>query len=92
MRHVTKLLVVIVFVAIPLLYFSAYLSSMRVVTRTKGLTYETETPRGFTVFGPEYGFGGAAAELFFLPANWLDHKIRPGFWQTTYEIEDGIQQ
>ena len=92
MLHANKVLwVVIVFVAIPLLYVMAYLSSMTAVITTKGLTYEGVRPQGFTVFRAEYSFGGLAAELFFIPANWLDHKIRPGFWQTTYELEEETQ-
>jgi hypothetical protein len=92
MRHVNKiLLIVIIFIAIPLLYFAAYSLSVRAVIRTKGLTYEGEKPRGFVVFGPEYRCGGTAAELIFAPANWLDHRIQPEFWQTTYELEDETQ-
>jgi hypothetical protein len=89
MRHVNKvLLLLIVLVAVPLLYFAAHMSSMTVVVRTKGLTYESVRPQEYMVFGPEYRFGGLMSELFFLPANWLDRKIRPGFWQITYEVED----
>jgi hypothetical protein len=92
MRHVNKvLLVVIVFVAVPLLYFAAYMSSMTAVITTKGITYEGPRSQGFIVFRPEYSFSGLTAEVFFLPANWLDHKIRPEFWQTSYEPEDETQ-
>jgi len=50
--------------------------------------YVAEFNAGMIISGnrePAYRFGGRASEIVFYPLAWIDHKIRPKYWDDVHD-------
>jgi len=83
------LLVLVIGVAVPLLYFGAYVVSANVVIQSRTEPIFGHKRVGRVEFMVEYPYGSELTETIFAPAHWIDRKLRPGFWSVTYERDSG---
>lgn len=70
-------------------FFGVYLGSYRLLLNP--VEYVNESFGGMVVSGyrkPEYRFGGRATQVVYWPLAWVDHTIRPGYWDHYSDFDD----
>ncbi|MCX7419381.1 MAG: hypothetical protein NT013_07565 [Planctomycetia bacterium] len=70
-------------IALTVLYAGCYLAMVQRRVCFSITSYGTHGCFAFTY--PEYGRGGEATEWFFMPAFWIDYRIRAKYWADTTE-------